>query len=523
MKKIAIFILSAISLSLASCSLFQKEQGYPASLEGPVSHLAALKNYQTARVSSADRTGNWDFRSIEPRATLILAELEGPGEITHIWNTISSSDPNHLRNLVLRIYWDGNIYPSVETPIGDFFGLGHAKYYDFNNAMQAIGTNNGLNSLWPMPFARSARIQVTNESDIRVSAFYYYVDWRKLDKFPKGVGYFHAQYRQDFPCPDKKPYLILDTEGGRGHFVGVNLSIHTQVSGWWGEGDDIFTIDGEIAPSLWGTGSEDYFCGAWCYAGTFFNEYFGMPLRESDGHGADNYWNVYRYHIENPVAFRKSLRAEIEHGGMGFDNTRRGGRNNDYSSVAYWYMERPVPLKGILPPAEKRIPTFQRASVPPGVLEAHYFKTETPEGVTAAAQDMDPFTTGSAQWLNIDHLFCAPNKNGSLLKLSFETSGTLEGDMVLYMTQAQDYGTIRISLDNAVIVPEWNGWADKVKPALIKLGNRTLQPGAHVLTVETLGKDERSTNFLWGMDYIRIGGKAPDLEQKADVSQEIPG
>ncbi|MBN1902579.1 DUF2961 domain-containing protein, partial [Candidatus Sumerlaeota bacterium] len=142
-----IFVINslAIMLILASCSLMTEKE-YASNPSGPVSHLAMLKDYKTARVSSEDRQGNRDSKVIDPHSSLTLAELEGPGEITHIWVTIATADPNHLRNLVLRIYWDGNVYPSVETPIGDFFGLGHAKYYDFNNAMQAIGTDHGMNS-----------------------------------------------------------------------------------------------------------------------------------------------------------------------------------------------------------------------------------------------------------------------------------------------------------------------------------------------------------------------------------------
>jgi hypothetical protein len=520
MRGIAVFIIIVSLGFLASCSMFDNAsgRGYSSSLAGPVSHLATLKNYQTARVSSADRPGNWDFRAIEPRGSLTLAELEGPGEITHIWTTIATADPNHLRNLVLRIYWDGNIHPSVESPIGDFFGLGHARYYNFNNAMQAIGADRGMNSFWPMPFARSARVVIINESDVRIDAFYYYVDWKKFKTFPKDAGYFHAQYRQDFPCPDKKPYLILDTAGGRGHFIGVNLSIHTQVGGWWGEGDDIFTIDGEIIPSLWGTGSEDYFCGAWGFGETYYNEYFGMPLRESGGHGADNYWNVYRYHVENPVAFEYSLKVELEHGSAGFDNTRSRGRNNDYSSVAYWYMERPVRLKGDLPPAGMRIPNFRKPPAPPGVLEVNYFKHEVPENVETMGQEMDVFTSGGSSWLNGDHLFCSPNVNGSTVKLSFETTEVMEGEMVLYLTKAPDYGIIRISLDGAALVPEYNAYAEKVMSAVIRAGHYKLEPGKHILTIETLAKDARSANYLWGMDYIRIGGEAQEMEEKAEKS-----
>jgi len=509
----ALIILLPIMSSCSRIAMVITGDNYSASGLNSSASLPVLKNYRTMRASSEDRPGNGDFRTIEPGGSLVLADLDGPGEITHIWVTINSDDPNHLRNLILRVYYDGNDFPSVETPIGDFFGLGHGQYYTYASAMQAIGTDKGMNAFWPMPFKHSARIEVFNEGMFPAKSFYYYVDWRRFRAMPAGLGYFHAQYRQAFPCRSGKNYLIMETGGGRGHFMGVNLSIHTQVSGWWGEGDDIFTIDGEETPSLWGTGSEDYFCGAWCYGESFYYPNFGMPLRTKKGQGPDNYWNVYRYHIENPVVFEESLKVEIEHGAWGFDNSRKGGYNNDYSSVAYWYMEKPVRLSGTMPPAEERITSYRELKNPPGVFRLHFMDAEIPPGVSCDIQDVGSFTDADNKWFFSDHLFCEKNTSDSVVLFQWVTEELCSGDMVFRMTQAPDYGRLAILLDDELLIPEFNGYHPKVRPVLVPAGNRILPAGRHVMTIRTLGKDDRSTGFLWGMDYFRIGGVPPDIEE----------
>ena len=254
LKKMLIGMMLAV-LGLTGCArhgVLPQREGM-----GVLADLPALKSYQVARQSSADPSGgNYDFWPIAPGETRTLAKIDGAGAITHIWTTIASQDPNHLKNLVLRIYWDGEKNPSVETPIGDFFGQGNNQYYHYSSLPFQIGTNKGLNSFWRMPFRKGARVTVTNDGPIKCDAFYFYVDYQKFCPLAtRGDGRFHAQYRQDFPCKPNENYLILEA-AGRGHYVGCNLSIHQNAGGWWGEGDDMITIDGEKKPRLLGTGSE---------------------------------------------------------------------------------------------------------------------------------------------------------------------------------------------------------------------------------------------------------------------------
>jgi D-arabinan exo alpha-(1,3)/(1,5)-arabinofuranosidase (non-reducing end) len=375
-------------VALAGCAL-----AAPAGAQSPrheLDNLPFLRSYVSARVSSADPTGGNDDGNgrhpIEPGETRTLAALDGPGIITHMWFTIATRDRWHLKNLVLRIYWDAEATPSVETPIGDFFGLGLGKYFLYESGPLSVGSQKALNSYFPMPFRRSARITVTNDGDLATSSFYYNIDYEKHQSLPDDMGYFHAQYRQAAPfhgwtddwtrngdtLVDRRPnrtgednYLILDARG-HGHFVGVTESILQNQGDWWGEGDDMFVIDGAPLPQINGTGSEDYYLGAWCYGGcgidpfgskrpTFAYQRYGNPMNGGDDRGAG--WMVYRFHTDSPVVFQKSLRFSIEAG-------HANHRSDNYYTVAYWYQDEPHLAFPTLPPAADRIPRVRNTGGP---------------------------------------------------------------------------------------------------------------------------------------------------------------
>jgi hypothetical protein len=308
----------------------------------------------------------------------------------------------------------------------------------------------------------------------------------------------------------------METSGGRGHFCGVSLSVHTQVGGWWGEGDDLFTIDGEPEPSLWGTGSEDYFCGAWCYGQTFYTNYFGMPLRSKMNHDFDNYWNVYRLHLESPVAFKQSLKVEIEHGANGFDETRAGS-NNDYSSVAYWYQDSPQRLGGELPPASQRIPHYNPPAGVPGVYEFQYMQRKDVADVQADTQQMASFSKDGREWQNGDQLWLKGMKEGQSFELEFETTAPQSGPAVLRVTKAKDYGRATVALDGKQVA-SYDGYAKDVQPSNISLGDLQLAAGKHKLAITIKGKNSAATNTMWGGDYLRIGGQTPKAEQATGTS-----
>ncbi len=326
--------------------------------------LTRPHDYVLKRSSSYDRTGgNEDYRELEPGGTLMLLDADGPGEITHVWMTIASPERFHLKKLVLRMYWDDESNPSVETPVGDFFGLGLGDYFLYQSAPLAVGADKALNSFFPMPFQKHARITVTNEGKDKVDAYYFNIDYRAYSHpLAADTLYFHAQYRQCSPCmaiqsngknlTGEDNYVWLEAQG-RGHFAGVTMSVLENADGWWGEGDDMFFVDGEKLPSINGTGTEDYFLGAWDFGGKpFAYPLFGAPQVGPERAGSR--WSVYRFHLDSPITFTKSLRATIEHG-------HANDRADNYFSVAYWYQTEPHAAFPSLPSVEERLPTLHPA------------------------------------------------------------------------------------------------------------------------------------------------------------------
>jgi hypothetical protein len=320
--------------------------------------LAAKKEFRALRLASTDpKFKNADYQLIKPGQTLELGKIEGPGRITHIWFTINAQSPDHLRELVFRIYWDGADKPAVACPLGDFFGLGFGKYVEFKSAPIAIGGIKALNCYWPMPFAKGARLTLTNEGTQLVNNCYFNIDYRLDDHPAQDIRYFHTQYRQAYPAPKGKDYLILETSGA-GHFVGCFMSVMANSNGWWGEGNDKFYVDGASKPTIEGTGSEDYFCGAWDFQHAFWNPFNGVPYYDNPRKGGERRSilnTCYRWHILDPVPFKQSLRFTIEHGRSGPDDDRVPLRNN-YSTVAYYYLDHAEGEGPDLPPYQERVP-----------------------------------------------------------------------------------------------------------------------------------------------------------------------
>jgi len=324
-----------------------------------IESLPRPHDYRLRRSSSYDRKGgNDDYRPLDPGQTLTLLDARGPGEVSHIWMTIASRETYHLKKIVLRMYWDGEDTPSVEAPVGDFFGLGLGEYFLYQSIPLSVGADNALNCFFPMPFQKHARITLTNEGQERAGAVYWNIDYREYPSpLPPDTLYFHAQYRQATPniaIPgnkynvDGKGNYVWMEAAGRGHFVGVTMSVIENADGWWGEGDDMFFVDGEQIPSINGTGTEDYFLGAWDFGGTSFSYgLYGAPVVGAERQGSR--WSVYRFHLDSPIPFTRSLRATIEHG-------TANDRGDNYYSVAYWYQTEPHAPFPPLPPVEERIP-----------------------------------------------------------------------------------------------------------------------------------------------------------------------
>jgi hypothetical protein len=322
--------------------------------------LAAKKNFVAGRASSTDPKGrNGDSRRIDPGETLTLLDVKGAGAITHIWFTIASPSADHLRELVLRMTWDDATRPAVECPVGDFFAEGHGKYVEFASAPIAIGAHNALNCYWPMPFKKHAVLAVVNEGTQRVNNFYFNIDYRLDDEADRDVRYFHTQYRTYFPAPTGKPLTICESKGA-GHFVGTFISVMANSDGWWGEGNDYWYVDGSPKPVISGTGSEDYFCGAWDFGRAFWNPYFGVPYYDNSGKGGEKRGilnTCYRWHILDPVPFKESLLFTLEHGRSGYDEDRKPFTNH-YTTVGFYYLSSPEGEGPAIPKYADRVPAL---------------------------------------------------------------------------------------------------------------------------------------------------------------------
>jgi hypothetical protein len=460
----------------------------------PLAGLEKLKDFEAKRASSSDpdwRNGNGDCRWIKPGGTLVLGDLTGPGQIVHIWCTIAHRDPYYSRLLLLRMYWDGETDPSVECPIGDFFGMGHGVDKPFTSLPVRVSSDGkGRNCYWPMPFHKTARIEVVNQSDLPCDAFYYYVDWQKLPSLSDDTALFHAKYRQEFPCVMGRNYLIADLEG-RGHYVGTVQSVYLTSPGWYGEGDDFFFIDGEAEPSLRGTGTEDYFCDGWGFreqAGPFY----GTPLWE--GYDTGDRGSAYRWHIPDPVTFKKSLRVEIEHkGGQDFpDGTSTGfiERDDLMSSVAYWYQLEPHKPWPAMPVGKDRLPFHERT-----LLKGHEAIADAKHSENAPeAQALDDVTDGKQFWYR-------PTDEKGWVEVSFDSATNQTVDLMAKTVHSWDYGNYRVLLDGRQLA-QLELYNPEVTPSTEKLGQHTLSAGPHTLRFECTGKDPKSAGYYLGFDAL---------------------
>lgn len=288
---------------------------------------------------------------IKSKTTLTIAEMTGPGSIQHIWMTPTGN----WRHSIIRFYWDDEKEPSVEAPVGDFFGMGWGKYAPLNSLAVAVNPGSAFNCYWPMPFRRRCKITVENLSDNDMTLFYQ-VDYI-LTEVPADAAYFHAQFRRVERLPYKQDYVLVDNIKGKGHFVGTYMAWEVHDNGWWGEGEIKFFMDGDTQfPTICGTGTEDYFCGSYDWDTkrkvaegvevVEYTEYTGPyaglhQVIRGDGHyQVMQRFGMYRWHINDPIRFEKDLRVTIQALGWRSDG-RYLPLQDDIASVVYWYQTEP--------------------------------------------------------------------------------------------------------------------------------------------------------------------------------------
>jgi hypothetical protein len=344
----------------------------------PLAPLFRDRRARSRRASSFDRTGaNDDWVTIGPGETQVLLEHEGAGCVTHVYCAMILPDLREYRNAILRCYWDGSSAPSVEVPLGDFFGLAHGRVREFSSHLLAVnggagGSSHGLNAYFPMPYSSSALITLENRGPVPLGgpfdALWYHIDYETYDDpLPDDVQRFHASYRQERPTiavgepqnvtlhsaindTGTENYVVVDTEGS-GRMVGLVLEIENiQDERWYGEGDDMVFLDGEDwPPSIHGTGSEEIFGGGACPGTEYASAYSGFHLVESPRY--DGLIAMYRWFLHDPLHFARSLRWTVEHG-------HANNFANNYASVGYWY-QSPQAVLPALPSAETMLPPLR--------------------------------------------------------------------------------------------------------------------------------------------------------------------
>lgn len=410
------------------------------SAQNPFVLLSKPQRYSASRVSSFNRKGGPRDNFFIPTSgeEVTLAEIKGPGAITHIWTTFRGTG----RDLVIRFYWEGNNHPSVEAPIGDFFGVAMGIDANVNSYPIQISSNGrSRNCWWHMPFNQSARLTVSathseaNQKKKTIS-LYFYIDYRIYSRPIKDINYFHASFLETDPAQRGKPVKLLEIEGD-GHFVGMVMGHRARTPGWFGEGDDIITVDGKI--SFAGTGTEDYFCDAWGFR-VFSDLYHGVPALE--GREIGDRLSAYRFHIMDPIPFRKSFKFEIEHWPWisPWPNTGR----DYYSSLGFWYQKK----------IHKRWPSLNKIIsneawnaakgrwYVSGALEAEDMGVVT--YVSKAGPNARPSTRFQMPNLSGDHmlLFDSGGEGEFVLNVPAKSSGIYK--LKIYYVRAPEYGKVQL-------------------------------------------------------------------------------
>jgi hypothetical protein len=302
------------------------------------------------------------YVTIEPGATFTLADIDGQGAIQQIWMTIAHG---RLRHSILRLYWDNQAQPSVECPVGDFFACGWEEFAQVSSLAVCVNPGRAFNCYWEMPFRKRARLTLENRGDEQQTV-YYQINYT-LTNVPEDCAYFHAQFRRTNPVPYKRVHTILDGVSGAGQYVGTYMAWGVNNNGWWGEGEIKFYMDGDGEfPTICGTGTEDYFCGAYNFdphvpwrlghpgqtSGPqsryleFNTPYAGLPqvIRPDGVYRSQQRFGMYRWHIPDPVRFQKDLRVTIQ--ALGWRSSSKEPKylplQDDVASVAFWYQTLPT-------------------------------------------------------------------------------------------------------------------------------------------------------------------------------------
>jgi len=460
---------------------------------------------------------NSDNSRVPPGATKVLLEADGPGEITHMWFTFLGPEPHPWakqgsathQEMLLRIYYDGRDRPGVEAPLGDFMANCFGRRSEVISVPVVVEDADSYNCFWRMPFRKSVRVEIVNQSDKNINLLYYNIDWIKKDTLPDDTPYFYAQYRQEYPVEQGQDYLILETEG-KGHFVGTVLAVRTRSPSWFGEGDEKIYIDGEEKASIWGTGTEDYFLSAWGLR-TTSTPYFGTPYFDQWGI-IGGHTSAYRWHVCDPIVFNKSIKVTIEHWGwISTDENAQGKedswneRQDDYSSVAFWY--------------QTGIPTFQ-ARAPEGkdrllpnldlIVPATPFadKEHCGSGSIRVQRNLGFYPAGQIHYV-------PETPETGTLEIPFTVEKKEPRRLLVRVTCAPDYGMYEAYLNGVKIGEPIDLYAEDVKDWEWHLLDFWPEPGDYTLRLQCIGKSPKSTGLGIGVESVRLRERRPRVKEWA--------
>jgi hypothetical protein len=461
-----------------------------------------------------DVRSNWDNFNVPPGETHTLLDAKGPGVITHIWITFLGPEPqgwapqgsaNH-QELLLRMFWDENSRPAVEAPVGDFFANCFGRRSEVISLPVIVEEGDSYNCFWCMPFRRSVRIEIENQSQKPLSLLYFNIDWIRLKKLPKDTPYFYAQYRQEYPAQNGRDYLLLETTG-KGHFVGAVLGVRMRSPAWFGEGDEKIYIDGETVPSIWGTGTEDYFLSAWGLQ-TTSTPYFGVPFYDDRTIGG--YVSSYRWHLHDPIVFNTGIKVTLEHmGWMSEDEnpeseaTSWNEREDDYSSVAFWY-QTGVPTFG------ERAPGAEKRRLP-GLARVIVQAADMTETIKSGNGDLQK---AAGNFYEREILMYRPSRQtGAWLEFPIDVGAKEPLRLVVNGERSLNGGRFQAFLDGVKIGRPLDFYAETPEGRKFHLLDFWPEPGIHTLRLESIGKDARSSSFACRIESVQLLERRPRVAE----------
>ncbi len=489
-----------------------------------------------------EEKSNRDNFRVPAGATHVLMDVEGPGLITHIWITFlgpeahpwaKNGSANH-QEMLLRIYWDGNDRPGVEVPLGDFFAGCFGKRSEVISIPVVTEGGDSYNCFWHMPFRKSARIEIVNESEKPISLLYYNIDWIKRDSLPEDVPYFYAQYNQQYPLETGKPYTLLETTG-KGHYVGTVFCVRTRSPMWFGEGDEMITIDGEDIPSVWGTGTEDYFLCAWGLE-RVITPYFGVPYFDQWGI-VGGHTSAYRWHVNDPFLFDKSIKVQFEtFGWISPDENPEyramswNPREDDYASVAFWYQTGTPTFEVRAPHArDRKLPSIDRVVV-------YVSDLDLGQKNTLATDELPRLEyTGRAKRKVVekevqiypecfDHpvLFVPAGDDGrNSLEIPIEVTEREPLRLLINMGKGPEFGIYEVSVDGIKLGAEMDFYAPTIEAQEVQFLDFWPEPGTYVVRLDCVGKNHLSSGAALMIESVRLRERRPRVKAMAhDIEKD---